>query len=209
MPDITSFIVAFGIVLGALTIHEAAHAWTADRLGDPTARHLGRISLNPIVHIDPIGTLLLPALAAYTGLPIIGWAKPVPVDISRLSHPRRDFMIVAAAGPLSNIAQAVVCAGLFHIALEVVSGQGGPPMSLSILRQAVVINLLLAFFNLIPIPPLDGGNVLAGLVPERAAALIDTMRQFGFILLYVLMLSGILSQLIIPPTRFFLGVLLP
>ena len=209
MPDITSFIIDFGIVLVALTIHEAAHAWTADRLGDPTARQLGRISLNPIVHIDPIGTLLLPALAAYTGLPILGWAKPVPVNISRLSHPRRDFMIVAAAGPLSNIAQAVVCAGLFHIAIEVVSGQGGPPMSLTILRQAVVINLLLAFFNLIPIPPLDGGNVLAGLVPERAAALIDTMRQFGFILLYVLMLSGILSQLIIPPTRFFLGVLLP
>jgi Zn-dependent protease len=209
LPDITSFIIDFGIVLVALTIHEAAHAWTADRLGDPTARQLGRISLNPIVHIDPIGTLLLPALAAYTGLPIIGWAKPVPVNISRLSHPRRDFMIVAAAGPLSNIAQAVVCAGLFHIAIEVVSGQGSPPMSLTILRQAVVINLLLAFFNLIPIPPLDGGNVLAGLVPERAAALIDAMRQFGFILLYVLMLSGILSQLIIPPTRFFLGVLLP
>ena len=209
MPDIISSIIGFGIVLVALTIHEAAHAWTADRLGDPTARQLGRISLNPIVHIDPIGTLLLPALAAYSGLPIIGWAKPVPVDISRLRHHRRDFMIVAAAGPLSNIAQAVVCAGLFHIAIEVVSGQGSPPVTLEILRQAVVINLLLAFFNLIPIPPLDGGNVLAGLVPERAAQVIDTMRQFGFILLYVLMFSGILTELIIPPTRFFLGLLLP
>jgi Zn-dependent protease len=209
LPDIISSIIGFGIVLVALTIHEAAHAWTADRLGDPTARQLGRISLNPIVHIDPIGTLLLPALAAYSGLPIIGWAKPVPVDISRLRHHRRDFMIVAAAGPLSNIAQAVVCAGLFHIAIEVVSGQGGPPVTLEILRQAVVINLLLAFFNLIPIPPLDGGNVLAGLVPERAAQVIDTMRQFGFILLYVLMFSGILTELIIPPTRFFLGLLLP
>jgi Zn-dependent protease len=209
LPDIISSIIGFGIVLVALTIHEAAHAWTADRLGDPTARQLGRISLNPIVHIDPIGTLLLPALAAYSGLPIIGWAKPVPVDISRLRHHRRDFMIVAAAGPLSNIAQAVVCAGLFHIAIEVVSGQGSPPVTLEILRQAVVINLLLAFFNLIPIPPLDGGNVLAGLVPERAAQVIDTMRQFGFILLYVLMFSGILTELIIPPTRFFLGLLLP
>lgn len=209
LPELASIAIDFAIVLVALTIHEAAHAWTADRLGDPTARMLGRISLNPIVHIDPIGTLLLPALAAYTGLPIIGWAKPVPVNTSRLKHPRRDFMIIAAAGPLSNMAQAVVCAGLFHIAIEVVSGQGSPPVTLEILRQAVVINLLLAFFNLIPIPPLDGGNVLAGLVPERAAAVIDTMRQFGFILLYVLMLSGILNQLIIPPTRFFLGVLLP
>jgi Zn-dependent protease len=209
LPELASIAIDFAIVLVALTIHEAAHAWTADRLGDPTARMLGRISLNPIVHIDPIGTLLLPALAAYTGLPIIGWAKPVPVNTSRLKHPRRDFMIIAAAGPLSNMAQAVVCAGLFHIAIEVVSGQGSPPVTLDVLRQAVVINLLLAFFNLIPIPPLDGGNVLAGLVPERAAAVIDTMRQFGFILLYVLMLSGILNQLIIPPTRFFLGVLLP
>jgi Zn-dependent protease len=209
LPDITSFIIDFGIVLVALTIHEAAHAWTADRLGDPTARQLGRISLNPIVHIDPIGTLLLPALAAYSGLPIIGWAKPVPVDISRLRHHRRDFMIVAAAGPLSNIAQAIVCALLFHVGLETLSGQGQPPMTLYVLRQAVATNLVLAFFNLIPIPPLDGGNVLAGLVPERAAQVIDAMRQFGFILLYLLMLSGFLTQVIIPPARFLYEVLLP
>ena len=95
-------------MLVALTIHEAAHAWTADRLGDPTARLLGRVSLNPIVHIDPIGTILLPLVAAFSGLPIIGWAKPVPVNISRLRHRRRDFMIVAAAGPISNLLQAVV-----------------------------------------------------------------------------------------------------
>ena len=99
----------------ALTIHEAAHAWTADRLGDPTARLLGRVSLNPLVHIDPIGTILLPLTAAIiSGLPLLGWAKPVPVNISRLRHHRRDFMIVAAAGPISNFLQAFVMAGVFR-----------------------------------------------------------------------------------------------
>ena len=105
-------------MLVALTIHEAAHAWTADRLGDPTARLLGRVSLNPLVHIDPIGTILLPLLAMFSGLPLIGWAKPVPVNISRLRHQRRDFMIVAAAGPVSNLLQAVVAAVVFRGALR-------------------------------------------------------------------------------------------
>jgi Zn-dependent protease len=204
--DLFPVLVGFGIVLVSLTIHEAAHAWTADRLGDPTARLLGRVSLNPIVHIDPIGTILLPLLAAYSGLPIIGWAKPVPVNISRLRHHRRDFMIVAAAGPISNIAQAVLGA----IAVRVMVGAGTDGgLTEAVLRAFVSINLLLAFFNLIPIPPLDGGNVLAGLVPERAAVVLDGVRQFGFILLYALMLTGGLSALILPPMVFFREILLP
>jgi Zn-dependent protease len=192
-------------VLVSLTVHEAAHAWTADRLGDPTARLLGRVSLNPIVHIDPIGTILLPLLAAYSGLPIIGWAKPVPVNVSRLRHHRRDFMIVAAAGPISNLLQAIVAAAV----VRALFAGGVDGLAIDILIAAVRINLLLAFFNLIPIPPLDGGNVLAGLLPARAAATFDAVRQFGFVLLYVLMLTGILSSLIIPPTRFFGEILLP
>ena len=208
MTDLTSIVIDFAIILVALTIHEAAHAWTADRLGDPTARLLGRVSLNPLVHIDPVGTVLMPLITSLGGF-TFGWAKPVPVDIRRLRHHRRDFMIVAAAGPLSNIAQAVIFAVLFRVALETVSGQGGPPMFVAVLAQAVVINVLLAFFNLIPIPPLDGGNVLAGLVPERAAAMIDGLRQYGFIILIALMATRVLNQLIIPPTRFLVGVLLP
>jgi Zn-dependent protease len=203
--DVFSALIAFAIVLLSLTVHEAAHAWTAERLGDPTARLLGRVSLNPLVHIDPIGTLLLPLIAAVSGLPIIGWAKPVPVNINRLRHHRRDFMIVAAAGPISNLAQAVVGGLLF----QTVTGSGSVSGLLPfVLFQYVQINLLLAFFNLIPIPPLDGGNVLAGLLPESGAALLDGLRQWGFVLLYVLMLTGILSRLILPPTDFIGGLLL-
>ena len=200
--DVFSAVIAFGIVLVSLTIHEAAHAWTADRLGDPTARLLGRVSLNPVVHIDTIGTLLLPLLAALSGLPIIGWAKPVPVNISRLRNHRRDFMIVAAAGPVSNLAQATIAGLLFQTL-----GSDAGFFSL-ILRAFVQINLLLAFFNLVPIPPLDGGNVLAGLLPESGAVVLDGLRRWGFVLLYALMLSGVLSQLILPPTYFFQELLL-
>ena len=202
--QLSSILIGFAIVIVALTIHEAAHAWTADRLGDPTARLLGRVSLNPLVHIDPIGTILLPLLAIFSGLPILGWAKPVPVNISRLRHHRRDFMIVAAAGPISNLLQAFVIAGVFRTLYDPSASDLLP----AILKDAVTTNLVLAFFNLIPIPPLDGGNVLAGLVPESAARVIDHVRQFGFIALYALMLSGILSELIMPPTVFFYRLLL-
>jgi Zn-dependent protease len=205
-PDFVSIAIQIAIVLVSLSVHEAAHAWTADKLGDPTARFLGRVSLNPIVHIDPIGTILLPLLAAFSGLPIIGWAKPVPVNINRLRHHRRDFMVVAAAGPLSNLAQAVVAAVLFRM---VIGDGAGTPLLAQLLLDATQINVLLALFNLIPIPPLDGGNVLAGLLPESAAAVLDSVRPFGFLLLYALMFTGVLSDLIIPPARFFLGVLIP
>ena len=202
--ELSSILIGFAIVIVALTIHEAAHAWTADRLGDPTARLLGRVSLNPIVHIDPIGTVLLPLLAMFSGLPILGWAKPVPVNIGRLRHHRRDFMIVAAAGPISNLLQAFVIAGVFRTLYDPSASDLLP----AILKDAVTTNLILAFFNLIPIPPLDGGNVLAGLVPESAARVMDQVRQFGFIALYALMLSGILTELIMPPTVFFYRLLL-
>ena len=188
----------------SLTIHEAAHAWTANRLGDPTARQLGRLSLNPVVHIDPIGTLLLPLLSAFSPVPLLGWAKPVPVDMRFLRHPRRDFMIIAAAGPISNLLQAFILAGLFRAIYPV----GAAELIPSILKYAIQMNLTLAFFNLIPVPPLEGGNVLAGLVPESAARVLDQVRQFGFIALYALMLSGILEQLIMPPTVFFYKLLL-
>ena len=200
--DLLSIAIPFAIVLVSLTIHEAAHAWTADRLGDPTARLLGRVSLNPIVHIDPIGTLLLPALAVYSGLPIIGWAKPVPVNISRFRQPQRDFAIVAAAGPISNLLQALMAAVLVHV----IAPDGLVP---AVLRLAVNINVFLALFNLIPVPPLDGGNVLAGLLPPAAANVFIAMRPFGFLILYAMMFTGMLSALILPPALFLIRLLLP
>ena len=194
------------IVLLSLTVHEAAHAWTSDRLGDPTARVLGRVSLNPLVHIDLIGTVLLPLIAAISNLPIIGWAKPVPVDIRRLRHPHRDFALVAAAGPASNLLQAVIVAVLFHVLpLEKVTFLGlyWP----NVLRRAADINILLALFNMVPVPPLDGGNVLAGLLPRDAAATFDRLRPFGIIILYALLLTGVLSALIVPPADFLMETL--
>ena len=193
-------------MLISLTIHEAAHAWTAERLGDSTARLLGRVSLNPIVHIDPIGTILLPLAAAYSGLPIIGWAKPVPVNINRLRRGRKDFMLVAAAGPISNLLQAVAAAVVLRLLL---AGSGGGGLPAQVCVAFIVINLLLAFFNLIPIPPLDGGNVLAGLLPHSADPLIAFLRQWGFVVLYALMLTGMLNALIEPPTAFFQRILVP
>ena len=206
--DIISQLVNFAIVLGSLTVHEWAPARTADHLGDPTARMLGRVSLNPKVHIDPLGTILLPLLAIFSGLPILGWAKPVPVDMRRLPNPKRDFMVVAAAGPASNLVLAVIAAVLFHAVGGAVSVRPGLFDLATLLYAAVGINVLLAVFNMIPIPPLDGGNVLAGLLPDTMGGLLQGLRQYGFIILYGLLLTGILWQLVEPPYDFIRGLLL-
>lgn len=210
MPDINfaQVFIAFIVLLFSLTVHESAHAWTADRLGDPTARLLGRVSLNPIVHADPIGTVLFPILALLGGVPLIGWAKPVPVNTSRLSHPRRDFMLVAAAGPSSNLLIAVVSAALLAIIPVTPVTLGEPNVSAplaGILSSAVRLNVLLAVFNMVPIPPLDGGNVLSGLLPRPLAVNFDRIRPFGFILLYALMFSGYLWAIVAPPSRLLLS----
>lgn len=201
--DYTTIIIALAIVLGSLTVHEAAHAWTADRLGDPTARLLGRVSFNPVVHIDPIGTIVLPLVAALSGLPILGWAKPVPVNVSRLREPRRDFMLVAAAGPVSNIVLALLAAIVIRLAF---ADSVSAPMAL---LQVVFINILLAVFNLVPVPPLDGGNVLAGLLPPGAAGMFTALRPYGFLVLYALMFTGALSAIVMPPSYFLIRLLLP
>jgi Zn-dependent protease len=195
--DFPQLLVAFVVLIGSLTFHEAAHAWTANQLGDATARRLGRLSLNPAVHIDVIGTIVFPLIALMTGVPLIGWAKPVPVDIRNLRHPRRDFAIVALAGPVSNLILATVGAVIFNVMPDPGAGASAEFVARALILF-VVVNVLLAVFNMIPIPPLDGGNVLMGVLPEPLAVLIDRLRPWGFLLLYVLMLSGLLSAITLP-----------
>jgi Zn-dependent protease len=198
--DFVAVFIAFFVLVFSLTVHEAAHALTADRLGDPTARLLGRVSLNPAVHVDPIGTILFPLIAMFTGVPLIGWAKPVPVNPRQLGrHWKRKFMVIAAAGPLSNLVMAVIASLFLHI-VPVSSALGEAtlaPLAVFLYRM-VGLNVLLAIFNMIPVPPLDGGNVVAGLLRGPAAEAYDRLRPYGFLILYALMLTGMLARIVFP-----------
>jgi Zn-dependent protease len=206
--DFADIFIAFGVLLFSLTVHEMSHAWTADRLGDPTARLLGRVSLNPIVHADLFGTVVLPLVSLFSGATLIGWAKPVPVNLRYLRHPQRDYMLVAAAGPASNLILALFAALLLAIVPISPHTLGEPNVSVpiaTILSRLMRLNVLLAVFNMIPIPPLDGGNVIGGLLPPTLAAQFNKVRPYGFLLLYVLVFSGGFETIVLPPYRFILS----
>ena len=196
--------IEFLVLLFSLTVHEAAHAWTADRFGDPTARMLGRVSLNPAVHVDPIGTILFPLIAIITNFPVLGWAKPVPVNVTRLrGHWKRKYMIIAAAGPASNLVLATVASLLLHVIPVGSQLQEATLQPLAVfLLFMVQLNVVLAVFNMIPIPPLDGGNVLAGVLSGPVAEMYDRLRPYGFMILYALMFTGVLWSIIGPAAGF-------
>jgi Zn-dependent protease len=205
--DLTQVLIVLIVLITSLSVHEAAHAFAADRLGDSTARQLGRLSLNPAVHVDPIGTILFPLIAFLTNVPLIGWAKPVPVNQRFLRHPKRDFAVIAAAGPASNLVMAAIGA----VALSAARAAGGPgdiaanavlqPLS-QLFLVFTYVNVLLAVFNMIPVPPLDGGNVLLGLLPDRPGRLVEQLRPYGILILYALMLTGALTALLGPVSNY-------
>ncbi len=195
------------VLLISLSVHEAAHAWSASVLGDPTARTLGRVSLNPLVHIDPFGTVLFPLIGLVSGGVVFGWAKPVPVNTLNLRRPRQDHLLIAAAGPASNLVQAALCLLGLHLILglfdrSVIATHSIVAPLFQMLYVGLNLNVILAVFNLFPIPPLDGSWILQGLLPENLAGLVDSIRPYGFMLLILLLFSGVFSSVIGPVLLF-------
>lgn len=185
-------------VLFAITLHEVAHGWVAKRLGDPTAHRLGRLSLNPLRHIDPVGTVLVPGLLILTGIGFIfGWAKPVPVTWSNLRRPRRDMVLVALAGPGANLAMTLLWAFIGRLATYLPSLWVARPLFFMSIA-GITINIVLMVLNLLPLPPLDGSRVLSGLLPGRLAWRYSRIEPYGLWILLLLVSTGALSWILSP-----------
>jgi len=206
---------AFPILI-AIVFHELSHGFVANKLGDPTARLMGRLTLNPIAHIDPIGTIVMPLmLIIFTnGQFVFGYAKPVPINPMNFKNPKRDMAISAAAGPITNILLSVFSVLILKFILvpvsfilpETVSSTVMAPLTM-IFQSSVVVNVVLASFNMIPIPPLDGGRVLTGLLPYRQAVSFSKIEPFGFLIVLFLILTGIANYFIMPIISLFLSIL--
>ena len=185
-------------VVFAITVHEAAHGYAARYYGDNTAEQLGRITLNPIKHIDPIGTILVPLMLyfATAGAFLFGYAKPVPVNFGRLRHPKRDRVWVALAGPMANLVQAILWASCFLIL-----GAAGASERFwfETCRAGVLVNVVMFVFNLFPLPPMDGGRILVGLLPWRQATLVARIEPYGFFIVLALLVAGVISSLWMRP----------
>ncbi len=191
MPDLTAIIeglITIGIpAILAITLHEAAHGYIALAFGDPTAKEANRLTLNPIRHIDPVGTIILPGMLALSHLPLFGWAKPVPVDFYRLRNPRRDMIWVAAAGPGINIVLALLSAVLLHLA-PLLDGNARSLLA-DALINSVQFNVILAVFNMLPLPPMDGGRVAVGILPDSLARPLARLEKYGMVILLALLIG--------------------
>jgi Zn-dependent protease len=199
MEDLIQKIAIYAIpVLFAITLHEAAHGYVAMRYGDRTAFSLGRVTLNPFKHIDPIGTILMPILLylATSGAFLFGYAKPVPVVARNLNNPRRDMALVALAGPLSNYLQALI----WGVLLVVIASTGlNERFFYEMTKAGILVNIIMAVFNLFPLPPLDGGRVLASVLPPKQAMLLDRIEPFGFFIVMALVVAGVISAIWMRP----------
>jgi len=197
------FILTLSIFFLAVIVHEYTHGWVAWKLGDSTAKRAGRLTMNPLVHIDPIGTIVLPLILIITHSPVIfGWAKPVPVNFYNLRNPKRDMVWVGLAGPSANIILAVLLS--FILKASIISQN---PLFLLIIDSAIIINLVLAVFNILPIPPLDGSKVAMGMLPRQISIQYAKLEPYGFIIIFFLLYLGVVGT-VIWPIVFFLAQLL-
>jgi Zn-dependent protease len=200
--DILSITVSLFVILFAITIHEASHGWAAMKMGDPTAQALGRVTLNPIAHIDLFGTILVPILLVVMGAPAFGWAKPVPVNPYNLKNPRRDNLWISFAGPAANLVTSAVSLVFILLLKSFVPSLLSLQGLVLILYYMVLLNAFLAVFNLIPVPPLDGSGILSGLLSKSAAEQYDRLRPYGFFIVLILIYAGALNMIIGPIKNF-------
>ena len=200
LPELAQTLAVWALpVLFAITLHEVSHGWVARALGDSTAAMMGRLSLNPLKHIDPVGTILVPLIfVLMPGNVVFGWAKPVPVSWRNLGNPRRDMALVAVAGPMANLAMALAWGLVLKVALWQGAGEG---LWLGIRMMAIAgisVNLVLMALNLLPIPPLDGGRVLSGVLPPRWSVTLDRVEPYGTLIVVALLVTGLLGSLLRP-----------
>ena len=208
IPDIAYTIAVWAApILFAITLHEAAHGWVANKLGDPTAKSLGRITLNPIKHIDPIGTIVVPLFLAMASPFVMGWAKPVPVQPRYFKSPLLDMALVAVAGPVSNFIMA--CIWAMFVKVVYLSLDNSPLLTFlaEMARNGIIINIVLMVLNLLPIPPLDGSRVMAGILPKKLALPYIRLEKFGMIIILLLLVSGILGKIMWPFVEHFIKII--
>ncbi len=208
IPDIAYTVAVWAApILFAITLHEAAHGWVANKLGDPTAKKLGRITINPIKHIDPMGTIVVPLFLAMVSPFVMGWAKPVPVQPRYFKSPLLDMALVAVAGPVSNFFMACIWAILIKLVHMLLEPSQVQVFLVDMGGKGIIINIVLMVLNLLPIPPLDGGRVVAGILPPKLALPFMQLERFGMIIILGLLLSGILGKIMWPVVQHFVKII--